>query len=193
VLWTTNVGAGLFAVDNQTNVYANANGTIIVLSGAGIPVQTNILCQLPGAAQRDAAGNFYYAGVRPAFNSGGGGSGGIFHYGTTNACYLAKFSSAGSLIWSNGFGPTGPLRGVHINDVQVDTNGDACAGITYNVTTSDFSCAAARFDSTGSNTWTMGMPTVQDAIHTTEGAIRLGNLSPTNGYALTYKFNAFSS
>jgi hypothetical protein len=188
LLWTNNVGARLFAVDSQTNVYAGSNGTIIVLNSAGIPVQTNVLGQLPGRAQRDAAGNFYYAGVIPAFNSGGGG-GGIYQYGTTNACFLAKFSPAGSLIWSNGFGPTGPIRGIHVDDVQVDTNGNAYAGITYNVTTSDFSCAAARFDSTGSNSWTMAMPKNQNFISTTIGAIRLGALSSTNGYALTYKNN----
>jgi hypothetical protein len=190
LLWTTNVGARVFAVDNQTNVYANASGSIIVLSSAGIPMQTNVLCQLPGRAQRDAAGNFYYAGVRPAFNSGGGGSG-IFQYGTTNACFLAKFNSSGFLIWSNGFGPTGPIRGIHVDDVQIDSDGDIYAGITYNVTTSDYSSAAARFDSTGSNTWTMGMPKTQ-FIQTTIGAIRLGRLSSTNGYALTYLFNTSS-
>ena len=30
LMWTTNVGARVFAVDNQTNVYANAGGSVMV-------------------------------------------------------------------------------------------------------------------------------------------------------------------
>src|SRR5690242_1173761 len=37
LLWTTNVGANVFAADSQTNVYANANGTVITLNANGQP------------------------------------------------------------------------------------------------------------------------------------------------------------
>ncbi len=158
LLWQTNmIGASVVAVDGLTNVYASTNGTVITLNSAGVPFQTNVLSDLPGRAQRDTAGNLYFAGVRPAFNTGGGG-GGIFDYGSTNACFLAKYTSAGTLIWSNGFGPIGSLRGIKVKDVQVDTNGDVYAGFTYNVTTSDHISSAARFDASGSNTWTSAMP-----------------------------------
>ena len=51
LLWTTNIGARLFAVDPQTNVYANSGGTVIKLTGAGVPFQTNSICPRPGLAQ----------------------------------------------------------------------------------------------------------------------------------------------
>ena len=52
LLWTTNVGANVFAVDSQTNVYANANGTVITLNAGGQPFATNLVCPVPsvGAA-----------------------------------------------------------------------------------------------------------------------------------------------
>jgi hypothetical protein len=43
VLWTTNVGAQVFAVDELTNVYAGSNGVVIELNGSGAPIQTNVL------------------------------------------------------------------------------------------------------------------------------------------------------
>src|SRR5437773_8380618 len=51
--WTTNIGARLFAVDAQTNVYANVGGAVIQLTSAGVPTQTNTICPVPGIARRD--------------------------------------------------------------------------------------------------------------------------------------------
>ena len=63
LLWTTNIGARVFAVDGQTNVYANAGGTVITLSPSGVPFQTNTICPVAASfAERDVAGNFYFAG-----------------------------------------------------------------------------------------------------------------------------------
>ena len=62
LLWTTNIGARVFALDSQTNVYANVGGTVIQLSATGVPLQTNAICPIPGLAQRDSSGNYYYAG-----------------------------------------------------------------------------------------------------------------------------------
>src|SRR4051812_46434731 len=62
LVWSTSVGARAFAMDNQSNVYASTNGTVIKLSAAGVPLQTNSICPRPGLAQRDPAGNVYFAG-----------------------------------------------------------------------------------------------------------------------------------
>src|SRR6266478_4268504 len=43
LLWTTNIGARVFSVDEQTNVYAIALGTIFILDGAGAVLQTNLV------------------------------------------------------------------------------------------------------------------------------------------------------
>ena len=60
--WTTNLGARLFAVDGQTNVYANVGGKVIQSTALGVPTQTNTICPVDGIARRDAAGNFYFGG-----------------------------------------------------------------------------------------------------------------------------------
>src|SRR5512146_2712046 len=72
LLWTTNVGARLFAVDEQTNVYANAGGTVIKLNASGVPLQTNAICPNATWAQRDSTGNLYFAGVLPGTFVGSG-------------------------------------------------------------------------------------------------------------------------
>jgi Divergent InlB B-repeat domain/Chitobiase/beta-hexosaminidase C-terminal domain len=185
LLWATNVGAAhLVAVDQTTNVYVSTNGTVIQLNSSGVPIQTNIVNQGPGLAQRDSDGNFYFAGVRPAFNYGSG-----YDYGTTNACFLAKYTPSGSLIWSNGFGPTGLLKTALITDLQLLTNGDIYVGFAYSITTVALYSSAAKFDNTGSNIWTMGMPNLCYYYNNRDGTLRLGNLSSTNGYALTYANN----
>ena len=62
LLWTTNIGATLFAVDSQTNVYANVGGSVIKLNKSGTPISTNTICPKPGIAVQDAVGNYYFAG-----------------------------------------------------------------------------------------------------------------------------------
>jgi len=62
LMWTTNVGAQVFAVDDQTNVYANAGGSVIKLNSSGLSLQTNNICPLPGIARLDAAGNYLFGG-----------------------------------------------------------------------------------------------------------------------------------
>ena len=180
LLWHTNVGASLFAVDEQTNLYANTGGTVIKLNGDGVPLETNTFSQFPGMMQRDADGNFYLAGVVPAFFNGT-----FYDYGSDHACFLAKYTAAGALVWSNRFGPTGLLRSVVIKDLRLDSAGDVYAGFTYYVSTTSHTSSAAKFDTTGSNVWTMEMPNF-GYPSTTIGAIRLGGLSQTQGYALTY-------
>src|SRR6266581_7006816 len=43
LVWTTNIGARVFAVDEQTNVYAIALGRVFILNGAGAVLQTNLV------------------------------------------------------------------------------------------------------------------------------------------------------
>src|SRR5688572_14377349 len=66
VIWSTDIGAQLFAVDAQTNMYAYAGSTVIKLNGSGVPLQTNSICPRAGLAQRDADGNYYFAGIMPS-------------------------------------------------------------------------------------------------------------------------------
>src|SRR6266853_386035 len=128
LLWTTNVGARVFAVDDQTNVYASTGGSVIELNGSGVPLQTNSFCPLPGFAQRDAAGNIYFAGafplpcqfctVTPVDFGGVTLSNGLF--------YIAKYNSEGSLIWAREFGPhmSSFMRQASANDFRTDGAGD---------------------------------------------------------------------
>jgi hypothetical protein len=179
LLWRTNVGANFLAVDAQGNVYANTGSTIITLNSAGVPQATNVFNQTNTAAQRDAAGNYYFAGQRPGAISGYGSD-----YGTTNAGFLTKYTAAGTLVWSNGFGPTGFLKYFTITDLQVDTNGNVYVGYVYNTSLADFSAMIAKLDSAGSNLWNLAMP--KAATGSTIGSTRVTVLSPTNGFALTY-------
>ena len=174
LLWSTSVGAQVFAVDTQTNVYANAGGAVIELSGAGVPLKTNALSVYPGMAQRDSAGNLYYAGNYPGTPNGFGG------YDYTNpACFLAKYTSAGALVWSVDFGPSGLVRGVSIGDIALDTASNCYVGYTYNLSTRDHTDKAAKFNSTGSNIWSVVLPKVSSS--STVGSVRFGPVSPTNG------------
>ncbi|HEU0040145.1 MAG TPA: hypothetical protein VFR76_12820, partial [Verrucomicrobiae bacterium] len=103
-------------MDAQTNVYANAGGTVIRLSSAGVPFQTNTICPVAASyAQRDLAGNFYFAGTFDGTQDFGGITlvGGWIN--TINCtppcwspgyptCFLAKYDNAGGLLWAVSFG-----------------------------------------------------------------------------------------
>jgi hypothetical protein len=180
-LWMTNVGARVFAIDSQTNVYADVGGKVIQINGAGVPVQTNVLSQYPGRAQRDAAGNFYYAGVYPGIFTGGS----IYLY-TSNSCFLAKYDSAGSLVRTTTFGPQGQIRGIAMNPPKLDPAGNCLVGFTWNVSTMDHSDVVAKFDSAGSNVWSVNIPKAY--FFTAAGSTRLGPFSATDGYALSFVY-----
>src|SRR5439155_1495846 len=109
--WATNLGAQVFAVDGQTNVYANAGGTVFVLNGNGAVLQTNGICPIPGIARRDSAGNYYFSGSFDGTQNFGGitlvggwtNNNGQYSPGWPT-CYLAKYAGNGSLQWVTGFG-----------------------------------------------------------------------------------------
>ena len=106
VLWTTNVSARLFAVDTQTNVYANSGGTVLILNGDGQLLQSSLICPRPGLAQRDSDGNYYFTGIMPNhlgfsltwldFDSQDFGGVTL----SNHAVFLAKYSAAGTLLWA---------------------------------------------------------------------------------------------
>jgi len=95
-------------------------------------------------AQLDpSSGNYFYAGIHPGdFCSLG------VNY-TNSACFLAKFSSAGNLIWSVNFGPIGCLRNIGITDIRIDSAGTIYVGYDWNVSTTSHVPTAAAFDASG--------------------------------------------
>jgi hypothetical protein len=162
LLWRTNIGANLFAVDQQTNIYANAGGTLIKLNGDGVPLQTNAICPLPGAAQRDAAGNFFFAGSFDGTQDFGGITlvGGWTNWPALGkwtpgwpTCYLAKYGAGGNLLWVVSFGAQSQLNRVH--DVAVNADGSVLVGYD-----SSLLATLGQFSSTGSNLWQSTLPGV---------------------------------
>jgi hypothetical protein len=118
LLWSTKISANLFAVDEQTNLYANRGGDVIVLNGSGVPQQTNTICPLPGLAGRDSAGNYLYTGLLDGTqNFGGITLVGGYHdpYDRGNpwvpgdpSLYVAKYGATGQLHGAAVFATPGP-------------------------------------------------------------------------------------
>jgi hypothetical protein len=193
-LWRTNINARVLAVDAQTNVYAN-NGTLItVLNSAGVPIRSNAFYVPATATQRDVSGNYYFAGNRPETLINTVDFIG-YDYGTTNALFLTKYTPDGTLVWSNGFGPTGRFRGfnpIQLKDLQVDSNGNSYAAYIYpHTNASDFYAMLAKLDASGSTLWNLAMPKL--ITGSMVGANRIAVLSPTNGLVLTSTLNGDGS
>src|SRR6266481_406852 len=184
LLWQTNVGARLFAVDLQTNVYGNLAGTIIQMSGDGVPFQTNILCSVTnGIARLDNLGNRYLSGSFDGTQDFGGitlvGGSKIFGQWTPGypTCYVAKYAGNGSLQWVM------PLSryencGHHANDLVINQDGSFV--VAYD------SCKFAQFaeySSSLSQLWTLelshGFPD--------NAAFAVKALTDTNGCFLRYR------
>lgn len=136
LLWTTNIAATLFAVDAETNAYANVGGSVIKLSPNGVPLQTNSICPIPGMAQRDATGNFYFAGNFDGTQDFGGITlvGGWTNWPTPGnwtpgypTHYVAKYASNGSLLWVTSFGEQGGIN-LRVTDFLLDLNGGSLVG-----------------------------------------------------------------
>ena len=197
LLWTTNIGARLFAVDAQTNAYASVDGTVIKLNSGGVPFQTNSICPRPGLAARDTDGNFYFAGVLPSHliapffthrEFDPQDFGGVIL--SSLAVYVAKYSSNGTLLWATNFGPS-TVRSVAVTDLHLDGNGNVFVGYTHNVTTSSHSSVLARISIIGTLMWLVEPP--KDGGIATIGSIRVGGTSQTNGFVLTYVSYMISS
>jgi hypothetical protein len=193
ILWTTNVGASVFAVDDQTNLYANVNGTVIKLDANGNPLQTNSICPVPsiagGVALRDAGGNFYFAGNFDGTNDFGGITlvGGwinnvnffpprwVAGYPT---CYLAKYAANGTLLWAVAFGEQAASN--YLSDACLNTNNTLTAGFQRGADTAQ----VAQFSmGTGAAVWQSGLAGSQ--FNT--GPVKVSPLVGTNGGFLQYR------
>ena len=183
LLWTTNIGARVFAVDAQTNVYANAGSTVITVSPSGVPFQTNTICPVAASyAQRDLAGNFYFAGTFDGTQDFGGITlvGGwinninfspprwVAGYPT---CFLAKYASNGDLQWAKSFGDEGFRNAV--SDLLLDSD-IACYVAGYLLPNGSY--RLSRFDNSGTSLWDMK---IGGPFDTFDG-IKLGGLTSSN-------------
>ncbi|MDB6122349.1 MAG: exported protein of unknown function [Pedosphaera sp.] len=176
----------MFAVDAQTNVYAFTNGTVIKLSSTGAALQTNAICPLPGLAQRDAAGNFYFAGLYSGTQDFGGAS--LTNGTGVGPCFLAKYTSTGTLVWVRGFGPPGFYYGgiINVGALEVESSGIAYVGYSYAISTFGSRSIVTRYDAAGINTWQQELP--DPGASSTQATVRLGAVSQTNGYAIVYGY-----
>lgn len=177
-IWSTNVGAQVFAMDAHTNVYAFTNGQVIQLDADGRRLQTFDFGLSPGMMQRDAAGFFYYAGLLPGDNIG------AYYSYAAPACFLAKYSAAGTLVWSNRFGPTW-LGRLNIGDLQLDSAGNIYVGWTFNNSSMYHISKAAKFGPEGTVLWEVSLPVFAGGSYTTFGKVRFGPVAPAGGFVMT--------
>lgn len=196
LLWTTNVGANVFAVDDQTNLYANANGVVIKLNGNGVPLQTNTICPVPSiassVAQRDVAGNFYFGGTFDGTNDFGGITlvGGWINNVNYNparwvagysTCYLAKYASNGTLLWAISFGLQPGNN--YLSDFCLNGDGSATVGVVCPTQSSGYS-RMVRVSSSGAILWqSAGL----GGLQFDSGSIKVSPITGTNGGFLYYR------
>jgi hypothetical protein len=183
LLWSTNVGASIFAVDAQTNVYANAGGTVIRLNADGVPVQTNTICPIPSIAQRDAAGNFYFAGNFDGTQNFGGITlvGGWTNWPSSGQWtpgypthYVAKYAANGTLQWVTSFGQQAETL-LRLTDLLVGSDDVFVGHLGRSLTVSlPGAPMVTRLDSGGSLQWTK---TVSSPFGAT---VKLGGLTSSN-------------
>lgn len=184
LMWSTNVGATLIGSDAQTNLYAEPfdGESIITLNSAGVPLHTNHFCPFPAAARRDAAGNFYFAGTISSPVNFGNGT--II---SNNLCAIAKYDSAGNIMWARGFGwgPGFIHNSLGVNDLEVDPSG--VAYVTW----------SGRYGSDQHAAWELQMfsdttNAMYDLPNAGENELQFAGVdarvtvtSPTSGYAIT--------
>ena len=160
LMWSANIGARLFAVDDEANSYANVGGSVIKLSPTGIPLETNNICPvLPSVAQRDSAGNFYFAGKFDGSHDFGGITitGGWTNWPNPGqwspgspTCFLAKYASNGVVQWVKSFGEQG-LKNT-LSDLRTDSDGNCYAGYTVYAAFNSQG-KLRRFDNSGVPLW----------------------------------------
>lgn len=187
LLWSTNIGATLFAVDADTNLYANAGGSVIKLNAAGIPLQTNLICPLSGLAKRDAAGNYYFAGLMPGANLGSVGPqdfGGIVL--SNKPVYVVKYSPGGTLLWATNVGPS-VLKGAVFQSFAIDELGNALVGYGYGLSSQFNYTEMVHVDVNGSESW-------KKQIASSLANVRITPCASTNFYVLAFpSFSPFWS
>jgi hypothetical protein len=184
--WSTNIGAQVFAVDAQTNVYAYTSNLVITVNGSGAAIETNQFCPLPALVQRDTAGNFYFAGSFDGLQDFGGitlmggcttCSGGNYAPGWPT-CFLAKYSSTGVLQWVTQFIHFMGDRH-HVDDLVLNSDGSAVVAFDG----SGLACLA-MFSAGGSNLWENSLP---GSYYAKCAALTVSGLVGTNGYMLQHQ------
>lgn len=187
LLWTTDIGATLFAVDAQTNVYANVGTNVIKLSPSGLVISTNSICPKPGVARMDAAGNYYFAGNFDGTQNFGGI---ILVGGWTNSPsggwtagypthFVAKYNSSGVQQWVKAFGQQASSVNL-LSDLLVDSTGGVFVG---HLGMGSFSGAPTftRLDNNGNILWSRVTSSAGGRT-----AVKLGGLTSTNFCFLEY-------
>jgi hypothetical protein len=190
LMWATNLGARLFAVDDQTNVYANNGGAVITLNSSGSALQTNTICPLPGMARRDSAGNYYFAGNFDGTQNFGGitivggwtNNNGHYQPGYPT-CYLAKYSSNGALQLVTSFGQQANQN--NLTDVMLDPAGGFYAAYSPRLGGQGVFSQVVHLSNTGAQDWTW-----TDPVTTSVGdlyVLKLGGATTSNTCVLTFK------
>lgn len=181
--WFNNVQGVLFSLDTQTNAYVNAFGPIVKLDATGAILQSNVICPIYTRAQRDAAGNYYFAdNYAPPRDFGGVTL-------TNGYLFAAKYNPAGTLLWARTLGP-GFANSIAVSDFRVEPGGTAYVGYHYCLGSG---CSLANkivdvLDNSGSNIWSANLGAID---FTASHAVRLGVTTSSNACVLG--FDKFSS
>ena len=194
LLWSTNVGALVFAIDVQTNVYAYNGGNVVVLNSAGGLVSSNLVCPAPStvAAGRDAAGNLYFTGTYSGTQSFGGMS--LTNNSGNPFAFTAKYTSAGALVWVYSYSPGAPYILNGVGNIQVDPSGVAYVAFNdgwnnYNDSDGDDVTIIGRYDTNGSFSTPLGIELNNGSDTAHIGVGRVGAVSPASAAAIDYLYN----
>ncbi len=161
LLWAVNIGAKVFDVDTQTNVYASDRRNVILLSGDGLALRTNSYCPVPGMARRDAENNFYFAGSFDGTQNFGGITlvGGWVGWPLPGhwtpgfpTCYLAKYAGSGELQWVSSWGQQSAVNSV-FDMLLAGSN-----GVFVGSSAAQQDQEIVRFDSSGEFLWNTTLP-----------------------------------
>lgn len=185
LMWSTNFGTRVFAVDAQQNIYTHSGGTVVKISSAGVPLQTNSICPVPPAyALRDASGNYYFTGTFDGTQNFGGIT---LVGGWTNwpgpgqwtpgypTCFLTKYDSGGVLQWAASYGKQAYVN--KATDLMSAADGSVVAAYANN----QYS-GLRDFTTTGSNRWEIQIGDLDNTSPV--GQIRVAKDSSTNAYFL---------
>lgn len=177
--WFNNVGGVLSGLDNQTNIYVDSFGPIVKLNGSGVILQSNTICPIYARAQRDAAGNFYFADTFAPPRDFGGitlSNGYIF---------IAKYDSAGSLLWAHTVGP-GFANSIGVTDFRVEPNGNSYVAYCYCLGSS-CSTSSKNVDAFDPSGAPIAAYYLGGGLFTSLRSVRLGAPTETNVYTLVFE------
>jgi len=183
LVWSASLGARLFAVDAQTNVYANSGGTVFTIGSAGALLATNNACRVrspaPVTARLDGSGNFYFLGNFDGTQDFGGIVlvGGWINWPSPGhwtpgypTCFLAKYSGGGALQWVVSFG------GQAVSNAPTDLLLDSASGVYPAYVRGDGSGVIACFSSSGAEQWETVVPGSYYGAGVTLGGLTSSNL-----------------